>query len=92
MKNIDNIVIVCNGSAGQNKSNLLSIEIKKYLEENGIESQKIQILKPKTIEECYETAYQASKNKTDIVVSLGGDGTINTLQLKKKINLVNLLF
>ncbi|EHJ56377.1 YegS//BmrU family lipid kinase [Streptococcus urinalis FB127-CNA-2] len=70
------VTIFYNPKSGQ-KHEELAKEVKSFFIENHFNEKDINIITPKSAEESFQLAKKASQNKVDIVIPLGGDGTIN---------------
>lgn len=70
------VAIFFNPNSGK-KDDLLASTIKASLITKGISESNITIIIPKSIEELFLLAKAASHNGVDIIIPLGGDGTIN---------------
>ena len=70
------VAIFFNPNSGK-KDDLLASTVKASLITKGISESNITIIIPKTIEELFLLAKAASHNGVDIIIPLGGDGTIN---------------
>lgn len=70
------VAIFFNPNSGK-KDDLLASTVKASLITKGISESNITIIIPKSIEELFLLAKAASHNGVDIIIPLGGDGTIN---------------
>ncbi len=70
------VAIFFNPNSGK-KDDLLASTVKASLITKGISESNIIIIIPKSIEELFLLAKAASHNGVDIIIPLGGDGTIN---------------
>ena len=70
------VAIFFNPNSGK-KDDLLAKTVKASLITKGISESNITIIIPKSIEELFLLAKAASHNGVDIIIPLGGDGTIN---------------
>lgn len=70
------LAIFFNPNSGK-KDDLLASTVKASLITKGISESNITIIIPKSIEELFLLAKAASHNGVDIIIPLGGDGTIN---------------
>ncbi|PNY19047.1 diacylglycerol/lipid kinase family protein [Streptococcus parauberis] len=70
------VAIFFNTNSGK-KDDLLASTVKASLITKGISESNITIIIPKSIEELFLLAKAASHNGVDIIIPLGGDGTIN---------------
>ena len=71
-----NIVIIVNQQSGKESKNSLIHEIQTFFEKKaGTDS--ITILSPESPDEARQFAKEACENKVDLIIPLGGDGTIN---------------
>lgn len=70
------VAIFFNPNSGK-KDDLLASTFKASLITKGISESNITIIIPKSIEELFLLAKAASHNGVDIIIPLGGDGTIN---------------
>lgn len=70
------VAIFFNPNSGK-KDDLLASTVKTSLITKGISESNITIIIPKSIEELFLLAKAASHNGVDIIIPLGGDGTIN---------------
>lgn len=72
------VAIFFNPKSGK-KDDLLANTVEQSLINKGISESDITIVIPKSIEESFMLAQAASHNGVDIVIPLGGDGTINKI-------------
>ncbi|HGA4176889.1 TPA: acylglycerol kinase family protein, partial [Streptococcus agalactiae] len=57
----------------------LAQEVKSYLIEHDFQDDYVRIITPSSVEEAVALAKKASEDHIDLVIPLGGDGTINKI-------------
>lgn len=73
------VLVLHNSKSGSGDKTSLIKELTVYLVDEGIPIGNIEIVEPKTVEEAVFVAKQASQDKVDLIVTIGGDGTINKI-------------
>ena len=73
------VLVLYNSKSGSGDKDSLIKELITYLVDEGVALGNIDIAEPKSIKEAVSLAKQASQNKVDLIVTMGGDGTINKI-------------
>ncbi len=68
------ILFIINPISGKKKKKNIVEQIEKYIDENQFE---YNIVKTQYAGHAYELAQEGIKNRTDVIVAVGGDGTVN---------------
>ncbi|BDD42740.1 diacylglycerol/lipid kinase family protein [Streptococcus ruminantium] len=73
------VLVLYNSKSGSGDKTSLIKTLTTYLAGEGVEEKNICLHEPKSIEEAVALAKQASEERVDLVVTMGGDGTINKI-------------
>lgn len=73
------VLIIYNSKSGADNKNELVAELKTFLIQQGFSKEKVTCLEPQSIEEAVAIAKDASLKKTDLIIAMGGDGTLNKI-------------
>ena len=73
------VLVLYNSKSGSGDKDSLIKELITYLVDEGVALGNIEIAEPQSIKEAVSLAKQASQNKVDLIVTMGGDGTINKI-------------
>lgn len=72
------VYIIFNPLSGKKNDSLAAL-VKEELIEKGFQAENIKLVTPHSAEEAFLKAKEISQNKIDLVIPLGGDGTINKI-------------
>ncbi|MGT2935455.1 diacylglycerol/lipid kinase family protein [Streptococcus castoreus] len=70
--------IFYNPNSGK-KENQLAEQVKAHFIQNGFSKETVEIITPKNADHAFSLAKKASQEKIDLVIPLGGDGTLNKI-------------
>lgn len=73
------LAILYNPQSGSGDKEALIQELVAFLEEHGVDRERISIYATESANHAFELAKYASHSGVDMVISLGGDGTINKI-------------
>ncbi len=73
---IKTVHLFYNPRSGKKQTDLVDL-IQEKLIDKGIAAQDISVIKPATPKECFALAKKASQEQVDLIIPLGGDGTLN---------------
>ncbi|MDI5916525.1 diacylglycerol/lipid kinase family protein [Streptococcus equi] len=70
--------IFYNPNSGKPENDLAE-KVKHYLIQNGFSEDKVRIITPKNADQAFQLAKKSSQDHIDLVIPLGGDGTLNKI-------------
>ncbi|HHJ9974781.1 TPA: diacylglycerol kinase family protein, partial [Streptococcus pyogenes] len=70
--------IFYNPNSGK-KEDQLAGQVKDYFCQHGFSEDSVEVITPKGADQAFQLAKQAAKDKIDLVIPLGGDGTLNKI-------------
>lgn len=76
---METVQIFINNKAGSAKKDKLVDSIVSFLLQHDFKKENVQVIAPNSADEAVELAKKAAQEKIDLVIPLGGDGTINKI-------------
>lgn len=71
------ILVIYNSKSGNDNKEHLVSKLKHFFLNHGFSEENIHFIEPESANQVFNIAKEASLKKTDLIVSMGGDGTIN---------------